>query len=358
MVEQNARVDGDLRAWLLETGASAEEIARAQVGGWLPLLALDRMLVPGRPRHDIEGLADAAGTDVGTARALWRALGFADVPSGLAVFTDDDATALRLAVERVAGSPGAQPLARQVRSVSAALARLAAVEAELVGELVDTTSAQGLDAETTAQAVLDGFDWPTFARLLDHVHRVQLRAALWRRLVRDVVGEGHLTVGFSDLAGYTDLSERLDGAALTALLTRFEEVAYDTVAEHGARVVKTIGDEVMYVGLPDQVVETALDLDARVRADAGLPPVRTGLAAGPLLAHDGDYFGPVVNLASRLTEIAQPGTVLVSAAVHDLLANRTGFAWRRRPHQALRGMDAHDVYEATRADGAASGGGA
>ena len=341
-------VDDDLRELLGDRGATDDEIERAEAEGWLPLLALDRVLVPGRPCYDIDDLAAAAQTDVATARALWRALGFADVPPGLAVFTDDDATALRLAVERVDDSSGGSTLERQVRALSAALARLAAVEAELIAELVETTTGQGLDPATTARVVIDQFDWPTFARLLDHVHRVQLRAALWRRLVRAVMGEGFLAVGFSDLAGYTELSEHLDGRALDALLSRFEEVAYDTVAEHGARVVKTIGDEVMYVGLADQVVEAALDLDERVRRDEILPAVRTGLAAGPLLARDGDYFGPVVNLASRLTEAAEPGAVLASVSLHDLLSDQPGLAWRLRRGQPVRGMEATDVYELVR----------
>ncbi|HEX5615334.1 MAG TPA: adenylate/guanylate cyclase domain-containing protein [Acidimicrobiia bacterium] len=342
-------MDDELRTWLLGTGATAEQIEQAESGGWLALLALDRVLVPGSPRYDIEGLADAAGADVATARALWRALGFADVPVGLEVFTDDDVEALRLAVHRVDGSWVSQPLEHQVRVLSSALARLAAVEAELIGEMVDAIAVRERDAAATARVVVDELDWPTFARLLDHVHRVQLRAALWRRLVRDVVGEGSLAVGFSDLAGYTDLSERLDGDALAALLSRFEELAYDTVAEHGARVVKTIGDEVMYVGFAGQVVDVALDLHLHVRADPQLPAVRTGLAAGPLLARDGDYFGPVVNLASRLTEGAAPGVVLAADTVHDLLAEQPGYAWRVRHAYPLRGMGTHDVYELTRA---------
>ena len=102
---------------------------------------------------------------------------------------------------------------------------------------------------------------------------------------------------------------------------RWEAVAYDTIAANGARVVKTIGDEVMFVGLTNETVAASLALRDAAAA-AGLPPLRIGLAAGPVVVRDGDYFGPVVNLASRLTEIAAPGEVLVPAALQDELRVR------------------------------------
>ena len=102
-------------------------------------------------------------------------------------------------------------------------------------------------------------------------------------------------------SGYTELAEGLDEHELSDLLARFETLAYDTVAASNGRIVKTIGDEVMFVGMPATVATIALALAERVAADPIVPDVRIGVAYGSLLARDGDFYGPVVNLASRIT---------------------------------------------------------
>ena len=129
-----------------------------------------------------------------------------------------------------------------------------------------------------------------------------------RKLLTPQLGSGalpELTVGFVDLVGYTALSQELDGAELNALVARFEGVTYDTVAQLGGRLVKTIGDEVMFVAEePEVALQIALELTDRTRQDEVLPRARAGMACGPALAREGDYYGAVVNLAHRLVEIA------------------------------------------------------
>ena len=110
------------------------------------------------------------------------------------------------------------------------------------------------------------------------------------------------------------------GRFQTCFVARWEEVVYDTVAAHGGRVVKTIGDEAMFVGLSSAVAGIAIALrDAA--AGHGLPPVRTGLAAGMVVARDGDFYGPVVNLAARLVGVARPGEVLADEAAARLASD-------------------------------------
>ena len=140
------------------------------------------------------------------------------------------------------------------------------------------------------------------AALIDYEHRLQLRAAIWRRLALEAEPDIAVGVGFADLAGYTKTTLRLEPSEIAALVARWEDRAYDTVSEHGGRVVKTIGDEVMFVGLPHQVADAALALRDVAAADPLLLPVRAGIAAGPVVLRGGDFYGPVVNLASRLTE--------------------------------------------------------
>lgn len=98
----------------------------------------------------------------------------------------------------------------------------------------------------------------------------------------------------------------------------FDELTSDVVIGGGGRVVKLIGDEVMYVVAdPQAACEIALELAARFSEHPRLPPVRGGLAFGAVLSRDGDYFGPVVNLASRTIKLAAPGTVLAAGTLSD-----------------------------------------
>jgi adenylate cyclase len=154
-----------------------------------------------------------------------------------------------------------------------------------------------------------------------------------------------LCIAFADLSGYTALAEQLEPARLVQLISRWETLAHDTVAELGARIVKTIGDEVMFVGLPDTVAHAALALVRRAASYPELPPVRAGVARGPVLARDGDFYGPVVNLASRLTDMADPGCVLVSESVHAVLGKDATLRWEPIGVRHVRSIGDVMVYE-------------
>jgi adenylate cyclase len=108
-------------------------------------------------------------------------------------------------------------------------------------------------------------------------------------------------------------------------------------------VVKTIGDEVMFAGLAPQVARTAIALrDAA--GPHGLPAVRSGIAAGMVVARDGDFYGPVVNLASRLTEIAPGGVIYASDAVHAELEAEPSFVWGPAETHNLRSIGSVEVF--------------
>jgi adenylate cyclase len=158
-----------------------------------------------------------------------------------------------------------------------------------------------------------------------------------------------VAIGFADLAGYTALSAELDADRLGDFVATWEEIVYDTVAEHGGRVVKTIGDEAMFAGLSAPVASIALALRDAARS-RGLPAVRIGLAAGMVVARDGDFYGPVVNLASRLTEAVPPGEIYASAALHDELAADAAFTWSAVGPLDLRSIGRSDVFALDRPD--------
>ncbi len=362
LCQHGRMVDARLSRFLLEAGATEADIEQAVADGWIPVLVLDRVLMPGVPKYDVPALAAAGGTDPETLRRLWRALGFPDVPDGLALFTDTDADAIHRLLRGVNRDPIAtarperETPERQARVVSAALSRIAAYEAELLANALDDLRNAGLDDEQAAITLLDSFEWDDLAWLIDYAHRLQLRAAAWRRLTRPSERNTvEMAIGFADLSGYTELAEELDDRQLAELLDQFEIVAFDTVAELGGRVVKTIGDEIMFVGPPDAVASIALALLDRARTIEELPSVRLGISFGSVLSRDGDYFGPIVNLASRITNRARPGTVLASAGIHDVLVDDERFRWRPLRTRRIRGIGEVKLFALRPPRGDASG---
>ena len=206
---------------------------------------------------------------------------------------------------------------------------------------------QAATDEEIAETLAEHADFEGVAELIDHVYRLQLRSAMWRRLAGnepDAPGTVEAAVGFVDLVGYTALAEELEDENLAALVQRFIDLAHDTVVGAGGRIVKTIGDEVMFV--TDTVATAALiavRLTERSIGDELLPETRAGIAAGRLVAREGDYFGPVVNLAARLTEVARPGSVLAPAEIGDTIGHDERFHVRRVASRRIRDIGRIDV---------------
>jgi adenylate cyclase len=236
---------------------------------------------------------------------------------------------------------------------SSALARIADSTTDELAHTFELARAAGLDDEQLAVALAERLDFESIARLIDHAHRLQLRAAIWRRLAGVEAGTpGTVTgaIGFVDLVGFTALARDLEGDELAALVGRFSDVAHDAVVEQGGRIVKTIGDEVMFItDTPSAAASIALSLAERSAEDDLLPAVRAGAAYGQLIAREGDYFGPVVNQASRLTDVARPGEVLVSAELATALPAVAGIAARRQGARRLRDIGRVDVFRLERA---------
>jgi class 3 adenylate cyclase len=174
---------------------------------------------------------------------------------------------------------------------------------------------------------------PRVGQLLDVVHRQHLESArmYFEDVLRDTSPTVHCGVGFVDLSGFTSLTQLLTPEELSGLLTEFSSTVSDVVHAAGGRVVKFIGDAVMWVSpTATQLATAAGELVDHPRArDAGLQ-VRAGLGYGPMLALDGDYFGNPVNLAARLVAAAEPGEILLSADLQAELPD-----WPAEPVAAL-----------------------
>jgi adenylate cyclase len=337
-------VKRSLRRFLRRRGASEVEIENAERNRYLTLLVLDRAIIPGARRYTADQIAAAAGTDVGTARAVWRAIGFPDLADELPAFTEADLKTLRAFVARFQHpwliDWSMERALTQARVASSALSRVADSLVDEIARSLSSARQAGATDEQIAETLAEHADFDGVSELIEHVYRLQLRSAMWRRLAgtdSDELGTVDGAVGFVDLVGYTALAEELADDELAALVQRFIDVAHDTVVAAGGRIVKTIGDEVMYV--TDTVPTAALiavQLTERSRGDELLPQTRAGIAAGRLVAREGDYYGPVVNLAARLTELARPGSVLAPAEVGTAIDGDSRFRIRRIASRRVR----------------------
>jgi len=180
---------------------------------------------------------------------------------------------------------------------------------------------------------------PAMERLQTYVWRRHLAAAAGRAMAgSDEVARGVRAVGFADIVSFTRLTRRLTEAELGQLIERFEGMAADVVALNGGRVIKSIGDEVLFVtDTAAQGAAVALALQDAVTADAELPELRIGLAYGTILIRLGDVYGEVVNLAARLTTEFKPGRVLADRELAAALDGHPSYAIHRLRRVAVRG---------------------
>jgi adenylate cyclase len=299
-------------------------------------------------------VARRAGVPLERATALWQALGFAGVSSDDAVlFVDADVEALSL-VDRLVRSGLINPEAERtlVRSLGRSFARLAEWE---VAELAATGMAGAMAGRpgdpTNIERRLEALV-PEVERLHSYVWRRHVASVVGRVLLRPRHDEGvPLAVGFADIVGYTRRSRALRPAELAALVESFESVSAAAVTGHGGRVVKTIGDEVLFVAdEPADAARIGLTLVEARAADERFPEMRVGLAYGDVVSRLGDVFGPVVNIAARLTSVARPGRVLVDRELRDRLKPMTEeFRVRRSRTTTVRGYAKLDSWVLARA---------
>ena len=175
----------------------------------------------------------------------------------------------------------------------------------------------------------------SFRRILTHLVSTEIVAAGSRAMAADQA----VAVGFVDVVGYTSLSARIDPEGLDEVLEAFEALCYRAAGDHeNVQLVKFLGDAAMYVGVDStSLAATLLEIVLSTEDEPALEgsPMRGGMAAGPLLMRAGDYFGPPVNIAARLTDHARPGTVLVDEHLSEEVS---GFYVRRVPPMRLRGV--------------------
>lgn len=325
-------------AWLRALGATDEDLDVAP--GDLPGAALDVVL---REDATLTGrqLADRTGLSVDELVDLYRELGISVADPDERRFTEVEVELIDLlrsaVVDQFTPQEGHELIvvvARALRSIADASvsAFVQTVEARLIAEGGTLLEWAG----TTADAARMGRQLgASLGALFNHFLR---QAANHQRAAQREVSNRALmrvAVGFVDLVGFTPLSSTLAPEDLSRLVGEFESQAFDLATEAGARIVKHIGDEIMFTSVdPAAACELALALRDQVEATDTRP--RGGMALGDVITRHGDYYGPVVNLASRLTQEAVPGEILVSEAVRDALPE---FAFEPAGRRMLKGFD-------------------
>jgi adenylate cyclase len=356
--ERRAQALARVRSLLLDLGATEEEISRAVADDTVDLLMVDRMLVPAERRMTQNEVVERTGIPLDVATRIWRALGFLGVGDADPVFTEMDIEALHLFQAMMAmGLVDVETGLHMARVIGSSMARIAEAETAPGSAPVMATSGDSvLDADEFARSA--GASLPAMARLLEYVWRRHLQAATRRamllRLRSDDSGISPvMAVGFADMVGFTMLSQHLGDRDLAAVVSRFEELAHDIVISMGGRVVKMIGDEAMFVvSTAADAARIGLALAEAYADDALLSDVRVAMAFGPVLVQDGDYYGPVVNLASRLVGIANAGTVLLSDELHDALEGEAPgeFTTKALRPRSLKDIGRVQVWKLARAD--------
>jgi adenylate cyclase len=298
---------------------------------------LEPLLLGGAPTLTRGEVAERAGVPLELAQELWRLLGFPTTAEDDVAFTDADVDALRQARELMElGVIGPDSQAALVRTWGRSYARLAEWQASLLAD-IDPSDRVAVEALPRVEA-LQTYTW-----------RRHLASASARVAALDGAGTtAAMAVCFVDIVGYTSRSKRLEESELVAWLEHFESETTVLVVEHGGRIIKTIGDEVLFVAdTAAAAAEVALLLTERSEP---FPEVRVGLAYGDVVSRLGDVFGPTVNIASRLTGVARPGTVLVDRGAHDQLAEDAAYSLRAMRRTPVKGYARLHPYVLRRAD--------
>jgi adenylate cyclase len=293
---------------------------------------------------------EKAGVDRETAEALWRAMGFPLVPEDEVAFTETDVEILRAAAEMLEGTEmDLAVVVEQARAMGQAAARVAAAQQDVVEEMIPRDD---LVHATERALVLTEGALPTLDRLLVYMYRRHLAVASEQRFLVEANEDGGamMSVGFADLSGFTELSQELSVRELARFIDQFNSTTSDVITELGGRLIKTIGDEVMFAALDTaSAASISLRLVEDVSNTGGLPPLRVGMATGHVVSREGDLFGVPVNLAKRLVVSARKSTVLVDRDTRDVLRADESFRFTPLARRHVKGFGHVRMYRLRRA---------
>jgi adenylate cyclase len=333
----------DLLEQLISDGATLGELKQAVAEDRLAVLPVERVLA-GEGKYSANEVAARSGLDPAFQDRLFRALGLALAERDDRVYGDADVEAARTVTRFLDAGFSEETVLEVCRVLGDSMARVAATVGGVVRDTLvrpgDTERDLGLRyAQVTREL------GPQLEPLILHVLNLHQRENVKRVVVSqaeiaagNIRGATQVCVCFADLVGFTRLGEELDAAELGSVAGRLTDLALDATVPP-VRLVKTIGDAVMLVGVRDvdPVLETALRLLERSDEQGEeFPQLRIGVASGEALGRAGDWYGRPVNLASRITAYARPGSVLATNEVHA--AARGDYNWSQAGVRRFKGI--------------------
>ena len=314
-------------------------------------------------------VSEGAGVEPVVARRFWHAMGFQNVDDEDAMFTEADLEALKRVARLIGDGEVSEELALgMTRAFARTSDRLAVWQTQLVAESLTSPFSEeleGKDSRSVPEPRIAADAAELLANICDDIE--PLLVYVWRRhltnaiarMIADADPAVHSdpsapirVVGFADLVSFTSFVRRMSERQLARLVQRFELLASDVITEHGGRVIKTVGDEVLFVHTDAAAASAiALDLVDAMAEDELLPPVRVGLAHGRVVSRLGDVFGLTVNKASRITAVTPSGHVFVDEDMAKVLRSVSGFSATERRRRMLRGIGVVTLHELQRAPG-------
>lgn len=330
---------------LHEDGVEVAELREAIAEDRLVLLPAERALRgPGRRLTRREAAAELE-LSVDFLASLWQATGMAAVGADEPIYTDEDIAAAERAGDAIQAGVPEEGILELLRVLSGATSQLAA-SMRRIG--FSAFAAEG----GTEHEFGSRFAWamrdlvPIFTPVLEY----SLRLHLHQQVSHDYVDEttlrdgaapdaGEVAVGFADMVDFTKLGERLEPSEIGSLSQRLGELAQE-VSTGRVRVIKLIGDAAMLTAPSSaELLDSMLALLERAELEGdGFPQLRAGIAIGEALARGGDLYGRPVNLASRITAIARPGSALCSEAVATALEKSEDFELSFARKRELKGF--------------------
>jgi adenylate cyclase len=327
-----------LLARLIDDGFSLDDLRKAVQENRLALLPVDEVLGGAYSAEEIEQRTDLPA---GMMVRIRRLHGLPEPRPEDKVFSEEDIEAARSTKLFLDAGFSEERIVEITRVLGEGMGRLATT---IIAAFAQTFLQKGDDEEDVAMRFAELAEQltPAAAPILVAAFNAHLREAVSRAMLGraelasgDALGSQELTICFADLVGFTRLGNQVEVLELGTVAGRLAELAA-SITESPVRLIKTIGDAAMFVSPdPAPLVGVALELiEAFERED--LPSLRAGIASGPALVRAGDYYGNSVNLASRVTGVARPGSVLCTQEVLD--AAPDAYDWSSAGRFRLKGL--------------------
>lgn len=323
-------------------GVPLDEVRIAVKEKRLILLPVERAL-GGASIYTAADVARKSDFDIEYFLDLRRSLGLAEPALDQNVYSENDVATMRAVRAIIAVGMPMESIREINRVLGSALSQLAAtVERSFLTAFLRPDDDEYDIAVRYAE--IAKIVSPEFAFVLQHLFNLHLREAtrvdvLGNEATMDLLSDTRdLAVCFADLVGFTSLGEQIPADQLGRIAERLNTIAVELV-EPPVRLVKMIGDAVMLVSPePEALIDTALALVQAVdREEEGFPQLSAGIAVGESLARGGDIYGPPVNHASRVTDVARPGSVVTTGELHERFEH--DYDWTAVGRRRFKGID-------------------